>query len=84
MSRRVGFEPAIRAHKKRRAEGGFDLVQRLARAGLRERKLLRGAEERTVLAERDQEVGQVGNWAVLEPARTASRTLIESLSVLTA
>jgi hypothetical protein len=45
----------MRPHEKRRAERRFDFMQRLARARLRERELLRRAEQRAALLQRDQE-----------------------------
>jgi len=45
----------VGANEQRRAEGRLDFLQCLARARLRQRDLLRGLQERAVLAQRDQE-----------------------------
>lgn len=54
MSGLVGLEPTVGAIEERRVEGGFDFLQCLAGAWLRERDLLRGLEQRAVVAERNQ------------------------------
>ena len=55
MADGIGLQAPVGANEQRGAEGRLDFLQCLARARLRQRDLLRGLQERAVLAQRDQE-----------------------------
>ena len=49
------FQAAIGAHEQLRSQGQFDFLQSLAGAGLRQRDLLRRAQQRPVVGEGNQQ-----------------------------